>query len=294
MSAVKGKLKSEFEQELFTGWGLVEVVAINPSRSELDKLLGISERDEEAKEIEYLGENKETDKKQVRLNFVLKEKESGRIFYHNIYIIDDFKGNKDGTKDQYINSTLSTTWIDDVNNLPIWFTNFTDKNKNVRGDKTWRKAFVGEEELVTLLRSWLNLNYNDPETEVVIDIKKLLKGNTKELQELITSEYATPFVALFGVKTVEKTDNEGNSILKQYQSVYGKAFLQKKFIKFIENNKFPDEYNKKIWDKVLGDIKGEYGFKSSYTLGVLQKYNPELDVVAGNEPKIVSAEDASY
>ena len=95
---VKGQERKEstFVQELFTGFELVKVVAVNPTRRELDNILNITDRDKEAGEIEYVGETKEGDDK-VRLCFVL-QKQDGGIAYHNITVINKVRLNKDETK----------------------------------------------------------------------------------------------------------------------------------------------------------------------------------------------------
>ena len=51
---IKGTQKTEttFEKKFYTGFGEFEIVAICPTRAQLDKILGITEREEEPKEID--------------------------------------------------------------------------------------------------------------------------------------------------------------------------------------------------------------------------------------------------
>ena len=54
MNLQEKKETSISEQKLFTGFDFVKVVAVNPDRTALDKLLGITDREEPGKEIEYV------------------------------------------------------------------------------------------------------------------------------------------------------------------------------------------------------------------------------------------------
>ncbi|MEI6186926.1 MAG: hypothetical protein WCP46_00290 [Alphaproteobacteria bacterium] len=284
---IKGQERKEstFVQELFTGFELVKVIAVNPTRKELDSILDITDREKEADEIDYVGETKDGDAR-VRLCFVL-EKQDGSIAYHNISLIDKVRLNKDETKHQVINSTCSTSWSNDEGTFPEWFTNFTERKTNkLLGPKTWRKALVGEEELAVFLRTWQGrLDWNQPGTEVTIDTKRLFRGNYKEFRELVDSDYATSFVALFGVRNVEKTNDAGETEVKQYQSIWSKAFLGKEFYKGAISGSFSNDYQAKTFKKFKEGLDGEYGFKATYTLGKLVPYEPTADISATTATK---------
>lgn len=289
MSAVKGQLREEKDFSKYVGFALVSVVAVNPDREQLNALLG-KDGDENDKVIEYVGEDTEGNVKS-RVTFWLREEKTSKLFVHNINIIDKLKTNKAGDKQQYINSVGLTTWSDDEGNLQEWFTKFTEKDKTVIGDKSVRKAAVGEEELGIFLHAWLGkLNFNHPDTEVIIDKKKLFAGNYKELKELVGEDFTAPFVVLLGVRT-DKDDSS-----KQYQQVYSKGFLQGNFMKYINNNNsFPTEYAQKAWNKFVENVEGEYGFNAFHKLVPLTIYDRAEDIAAQeqNKPE-VTAENADY
>ena len=293
--AVKGKQKEqkEFVKELFVGFTSVKVVAVNPSRAELNKLLGREDSPDD-KEITYLGTDQEGNDR-LRLAFWLKDDKNNKFFVHSFNLTNKERKNKDGDKVQLVNQTCSTSWApylkkgenitDKVDESVIqdWFASFTTKEKEVLGPKKWRKALAGEEELVTLLRAWLGrLDFMDPETEVMVDTKKLFKENYKELRELISlnedGEFDaegidTPFVILLGVRT----DEDDNT--KKYQQVWPKSFLPNGFMKYINNgNKFPTEYAKKIWKKFMEEVTGDYGFDGYTELVPITEYDETKDI----------------
>jgi hypothetical protein len=294
----KKREQSDFVKELFVGFTTVKVVAVNPTRDELNKLLG-REGTSEDKEIVYTGNDQEGNDR-IRLTFWLQDTKTDKFFVHSFNLTNKERKNKDGDKVQLVNSTCSTTWAPyikkgdtmtdkvDESLIQDWFKNFTTKEKEVIGPKKWRKALAGEEELVTLLRSWLGrLDFMDTDTEVMVDTKKLFKENYKELRELIslneegefsTEGIDTPFVALLGVRT-DETDKT-----KKYQQVWSKAFLPMSFMKFINNgNKFSTDYAKKVWKKFSEEVEGDYGFDGFTKLVPLEEYNEAEDITSDDK-----------
>lgn len=296
--AVKGKQREqkEFVKELFVGFTTVKVVAVNPSRKELNQLLGKEESPED-KDIVYLGNDQEGNDR-LRLAFWLEDVKTGKLFVYSFNLTNKERKNKEGDKVQLVNSTCTTSWApyikkgetitDKVDESVIqdWFVNFTDKEKNVLGPKKWRKALAGEEELVVLIRGWLGrLNFMDVDTEVMVDTKKLFKENYKELRELISLDengefskegFDTPFVPLLGVRTDEDDST------KKYQQIWNKAFLPAGFMKYINNgNKFPTDYAKKVWKKFKDEVEDkDYGFDGFTKLVPLEPYNEAEDIAS--------------
>lgn len=270
---VKGNTRkiSEGNNTKYIGLTLVEVKAVNPTKKELNALLG-KEDSEDDKPIEYLGQDQEGNDR-LRLSFWLFDKKLDSYFPYSFNLTKKERVSKDGSKNQYINSVCITAWTDEESNLQPWFTSFLDKDKNEIGDKKYRKALSGEEELGILLRAWLGkLDWNDKDTEVIIDTKKLFKEDYDEVRALIDGDYSTPFVALLGVRTDEA------DVTKQYQQVFGKAFLPAKFMEYINKNfKFPTDYSKKAWKKFEDTTIGEYGFNAFHELEVLKEYNSDED-----------------
>lgn len=328
--AVKGKQKTqtEFTKELFVGFTAVKVIAVNPTREELNKILG-KEDSPEDKPITYAGNDQEGNDR-MRILFVLQDEKTDKIFFHSFNLTNKVRKNKDGDKCQIVNSTCSTSWAplipklnkkgqpevddegkqvytDNVNAEVIqdWFLNFTSKEKDgekqILGQKKWRPALSGEEELVTLLRSWLGrLDFMDPETEVFVDTDKLFKENFKELRELISLDEEgkftaggldTPFTVLLGVRTDEEDST------KKYQQIWGKAFLPAGFMKYINNGmKFPTDYSKKIFKKFKEEVEGEYGFNGYTELAPIAEYDESKDIAGSTTTgkEIPAPTDSSY
>lgn len=282
---VKGNQRAEIgENKKYVGFTSVEVRAINPTREELNTLLGRTPSDDD-KEIEYLSEDQEGNKR-VRLAFWLYSEKLDKFFSYSFNITNKERTNKDGDKNQYVNSVCATSWTDDPSNLPNWFTHFIDRKTNEElGEKEFRKALLGEEELATLLRTWLGrMSWSDPDSGVLIDTEPLFDGDVSELRDLIGGNYDTPFIPLLGVRTDE------NDSSKQYQSVYGKGFLPNSMMKYIQNGfKFGSDkngqYSKKIYDKFEEDVEGEYGFNSYFELVPATEYDASKDVATSRNTK---------
>lgn len=291
----KQREQKEFVRELFVGFTSVKVAAFNPTREELNTLLGREPKDED-KPLEYLGQDTDGNQR-LRVSFWLLDEVKNRFIPYSFNITNKERKNKDGDKVQLINATCSTTWApyvegtDEPNEELIqdWFCNFVNKEKEVLGKKKWRKALAGEEELGTLLRAWLGkINFNDVDTEVLIDMKALFKGNYSEISDLINSDYSTSFVSLLGVRT------DVDEPTKKYQQVWGKAFLPNGFLPYIQKGlKFPSDYSKNIWKKFEEGVSGEYGFDSYHELCPIKEYDETTDPAAGSR-KVSDPKTSDY
>lgn len=290
MSGIGGKKREQqqFDNQLFVGLAEVEVIAINPNTEEYKELLGIELKDE-SKAAEYIGESKDGNVT-VRVDVWVKRKmkenktKNDKITF---FLEDKVRENKDGTKTQYINNVGVCSWADDPNNLPEWF-----------AARDYRAACNGEEDFYNLLRNWLAFDYKDAETLLSIEWKKVMKNDFRELKQFINSDYATKFVALYTVKSVDK-DGE----VKEYQSIYNKAFLPSYSLKnfrlvdyskedVIESLKKKKPKDLKPHERFVLNVKGEYGTKDSFILKDIKEYNPDDFLVASNSP--IQEDDPSY
>lgn len=286
---VKGNQKVEKEgtgsgatNDKYVGFTLVKVAAVNPTRAQLNKLLGKEDSDNDV-EIVYTGEDKEG-RRRSRLSFWMLDEKIGKYFIHSFNVTEKERISNDGKKYQFINNVATTSWSDVEANLSKMFTEFQDKEKKKIGDKKWRKAFLGEDELAILLRVWLGqLNFYHPDADVSIDMENIFDGDFTELQNLVDSGYDKPFVILTGVQTDENDPN------KQYQKVWNKGFLPGNFMPFIENGmKGASSWISKTFAKFEEDVTGQYGFTSFYTLEPLSEYNKALDVAASDTTRAAS------
>jgi len=291
MSTIGGQ-RRETTTEFTRKVGLFEanVIAINPTVEEFKTKLGI-ELKEDSKAAEYLGTNKESGNTFLRIDVWLKEVKDPLMqpFKVSFFVEDKVRENKDGTKKQYINTIGNCAWAADPNDLPDWF-----------AAREYREANVGEEELYEFIRVWLSeLDYRHADTSLMVEWKKLMKGNTKDLKDQIDGEWCKSLVALATVITREK-DGE----VKEYQNVYNKGFLSPYSLR---NFKLIDYSNKKVLTELQAkkskDLKpherfvlkvtGEYGCKDFYILRDIQDYTSEDNLVASNDTKI-DDEDGDY
>jgi hypothetical protein len=169
---------------------------------------------------------------------------------------------------------------------------------------SYHKARVGEVDLVEFLNSWLQIDRSKP-FSLEVDWSKLMRGNVRELTDLMTTDLPQPVIFLAGVRVVDG-EKEGDPV-KEYQSVYNRRFLpgyqmknfraanfysgnleemRKKYAKDKKNFKPTERYAIEVTDK-------EYGFKDFFgELGPLRKYNKEENVAASD--KVIADEDSSY
>ena len=291
MSTIGGKKRESTQLPEFTkkvGLFEAKVIAVNPTAEEYKDILGM-ELKEDSKAIEYLGESRDGNKT-VRIDFWLEEIKNKDKFKVSFFLENKFRDNKEGTKNQYINSVGTTTWAQDENDLQAWFTG-----------RDYRKAFVGEEELYEFMKTWLgNLDYKDKETTLQLDFKKLLNGNVRDIKLQIDGEWSTNVVALATIVTKEK-DGE----TKEYQGIYNKMFLpsyaMKQFrnVDYSKNPQLVASIVKKsskdckgIHEKFINKVAGEYGCKDFYILKELKEYNAEDNLVASDA--VISDDGADF
>ena len=277
MSKIGGEIREQ-KQDYAKKVGLFEanVIAINPTLEEYKTVLDI-ELKEDSKAVEYLGESRDGNTT-LRMDFWLEEVKNKEKFKVTFFLENKVRENKDGTKKQYINTSGTTSWASDENDLPEWFTK-----------REYREAHVGEEELYNFLRTWLSkIDYSKESGVLEVEWKKLMRGNVRELTEQIDGAYCASVVSLATVICKEK-DGE----VKEYQGVFNKAFMPAyclRSFKLVDYNSSEVQQtlrNKKPRDlkaheKFVVAVTGEYGCKDYYVLRDLQEYNPNENFAASN------------
>jgi hypothetical protein len=267
------------EKTLYVGTGLVTPLIFNPSRSELDKVLGI-ERDadyEEKPEFEYVKEDyemKQKDKegneidsiycKRLTVTCWVKENKTEEIFPMNftLYDVDDVSSTG---KIKFVTQHGKSTYVDSAENLPSWFTQTPGKKKFTL---SYRPAKKGEASLLEFLAAWTNISPFDIESSLFLDNeKKFWNGDTKELNNLIADFDDSSVMVNFGVR-IKEEETEDGSVTKEYQAISTKAFCQSSFMKFFRN------YANKNWEGLIKetgnydvfDTKAKIGDTSMYSL----------------------------
>lgn len=260
--ALKGKEKEQKNYSKFTGMFTAFVVAVNPTKDELGKLLNTTVE----KEIEYTDSNSENGAKKLTLSFWLKEEQNGNLFNVRFGLEDTVVESKTGKK-QFINSIGSTSYAEDESKVPDF----------IKGNgRDIRPAKKGEELLYKFLRNWLsNLNYEDESTELSLNWKNLISGKTNELRDAIANFSTQTICALATIRTAD----DG----KEYQAVYSYEFLPNYAIDCFngkKNYKSVDKFIEKVTDP-------EYGCKDFYELKPIAEYDPAKNVVNTTNSPVV-------
>jgi hypothetical protein len=266
--ALTGKVKeSRGNFSKYVGLFTANVVAVNPSKDELGKLLNATIE----KDLEYTGVNDQTGAKKLTLSFWLKEEQNGNLFNVRFNIEDTVVESKTG-KTQFINSIGTTSYAEDKSKVPDFLT---------QNGRDVRPAKKGEELLYKFLRAWLsNLNYEDESTELSMNWKQLISGKTNEIREAIDNFKSQTVCCLATVRTAD----DG----KEYQAVYSYEFLPSYAMdcftgKSNKTYKAVDRFIQKVTD-------AEYGCKDFYELKPLAEYDPQRNVVNSTNSPIIRGE----
>lgn len=239
MSGIKGNNSNEVvlkSIDQLTGLANLRVVAINPNKAELEKLLGLEEGKIE-KEPQYIGLDLNNDgilKNKIAFHLEGKVLATQKDFTKKEvllktrveFIVADRERVSTTGKKQLINLYGAASWNtqDQVesNDKMKWF------NK-----PPFHNALEGEEILLVFLRNWLNLGGDDACN--LADVHKVMAGDVTELRGYMKA-YPTNEVTVY-LDVTEKND-------KYYQNVYNKAFSRPtaKSPETIFANAFKEQY----------------------------------------------------
>ena len=260
-----------------------KVIAINPNEREYKDILGI-ELKEDSNATNYYDDVK----KKLRVNVWLQDVNSDFKTNATFWLEHGEKENKDATKKQYINSIGVCSWASSPDLLPVWFLK-----------RDYRIAHIGEEEFLGFVRIWLGgLDFSDLSTEIMLDWKKVMSCDLKDLKEQIDGEFTQTVGALATVKTVDKEDGP-----KSYQNIFIKSFFPGYSIKSMRvvdyNNPdvvrgltFRKSAELKMHERFVVNVTGEYGCKDYYTFKELHDYDPDSNLVESD--KVIAADSADF
>lgn len=276
IGGVKRENTGEGEFKKYVGLFEAKVIAVNPTVEQFKDVLGI-ELKEDSKAAEYLGESKDGNT-YLRVDIWVEEVKNAHKFKVSFFLEDRERENKDGTKKQYINNIGNCAWADDPNNLPEWF---------VKRD--YRIAYSGEEDLYTFLRTWLSeLDYRHVDTALMLEWKKLMKGNVKDIKDQINGEWCGNVGLMATIITRVKEEET-----VEYQNIYNKGFLSPYSLKsfrlvdysspkIIEGLKAKKSKDLKPHERFVLTTTGEYGCKDYYTFKELAEYDSSDNLVASD------------
>lgn len=227
-----GKKAEETEEigfKRYIGIAPVSVVALNPTKQELETLYG-----HEMKEPEYKVEGERngyilefhvrtiSDWKNIGIDAI------GRIRF---FVSNDILKSKDGLKVRVIDKYGETTWVTEEQYKA------GQKPDTSRVIPPYRPAHRGEQELYQFLKCWLNIGNGQDSTkwdrdarkwlpnspdilkqcEIELDWEKVVSGNIKEIQNLIPKCKDYLLKTCWGIRTYEG---------KHYQDICNTTFLK--------------------------------------------------------------------
>jgi hypothetical protein len=222
---------TEYTKKLFTGLGVLKILAVNPTHKELAALLDIDI--EKVKEPNYTQENS------MRLDFWYKNHESVTLPLFgkfSIFISNEPRISQSG-KHQYIDANSRTCWADSISDLSERNSRLHEMNR--MDLTTVRAACRGEEDLYQLMKAYGNIDISSGPF-MLDDYSAICKGKFTELRDFFEhfNKREGGVKVLMGVK-------DG-----QYQDVLNLLFLS---------------VHAKISDYVRNKItNSEYGYKHYY------------------------------
>lgn len=241
--------------------GLAEykVLAVNPTRQELNKLLGKEDSDEDH-DIEYLGTNKENGNTTMRLTFWLQDVKTGFKTPITFFLENTDDVSQTG-KLRYVNAVGASSYMDAEDNLQDWF----------KKAMTYRVAKKGECELMEFMRNWmtgieLNVDKGGNRNNILLEMSKLFRGNPTEMKDIANSEFAGTVVCLATIKSKQTEDGT-----KNYQNVYNRRFLPGNCIRYFTAKK-GNKPAPRFVQKFVDEISGEYGPKDYFVVEELRDY----------------------
>ena len=221
------------EFKRYIGVAPVRVLAVNPTKSEQEKLYNTTLD----KDPEYVGNVNVNGKdvQNVRISFVVKtdEEKCGIDMTTNItfFLQNAPRMGSQSGKYQIIDKYGRTAWATEedikAKQIPVY-----SNGKPANIDADYRQAYVGEEELTNFIKNYLNIpnvqKYVDGEWKLVDNpsecearldkIADYFKGNFAELKSIISLQPNNKIKVMFGVRTSE----DG----KEYQAVYTRMTLK--------------------------------------------------------------------
>lgn len=231
MAIKVGKESVEGVFKLYKGVAAFNIVAVNPTKKELEELQG-RELD---KDPEYKGKT-DDGIDTMRVVFYAKTNPEAKV-NNGIELLLPISFML--TKSTRVGQTSGKIQVIDKYGRTAWATKEELSSKTVPQyangpaniDKNYRAIYQGEEQLVNFLIQWLNIpnpaDYKDgkwvmkanPEdSEVDLNMEALFKGDVTELKDLIKLAPNFLVKAAVGIRTTD----EG----KQYQAVFTRMFVK--------------------------------------------------------------------
>jgi len=253
--------RKKFEKKLYTGIAECNVVGINMSKEQMQALGWKVEKDPE-----YIDTAKDgTDT--VTISIILKETTTGTYLPLRFTIWDKVRGKSKSETYQYLNNLGWEAWAKSEDEL-----------KSTFASRPYRLAKEGESAFYNFMRKWLCLKGDDAELE--FNLNKLLRGNFRELHDVVSTFSEQKVVVLATINSYEK-----NSQPHQVQNVCNLDFLPAEIFGNPTVNYFkPGVKAPKDIEWFTKNItKEKFGCKDFYKLEPFQKYVPSNNSVKTQE-----------
>lgn len=222
----------EFVAKRYIGVAPVYVLAVNPTKKEMESIYNTTIEDEP----NYLGqaEDKEGNKvDNVRIDFIIKT-DANKVGEEVIskltfFLQKGYRYNGDKTKVQIIDKYGRTAWVTTEQAKNHEIPMYSNGPANI--DKDYRPCVIGEEALINVLKTYLGIQNvmkyvngtwemkeNPEDYEAKLEhIQDYFKGDFSELKSLVALMPENKIKVMFGVRTA----NDG----KQYQTTYSNMVL---------------------------------------------------------------------
>ncbi len=239
---------------LYVGIAPMSVVAVNPTKAELEGL-GVKFKAEPEYNDVTIGENVYN-----KITFWVKHVGPDFTTKFDILMQPNHRMNKNGDKYMYTNNRAQISWSDtDPSTKYDWY----------NGEGV-RKAYVGEDTLLSFIKAWANVsNSGDCYLE---SIDQIAKGDVAELKQLVVALADNKVRLLLGVKD------------EKYQNVYTKHF-----------GRLKPQRN----DLFIKELNGDYGaFNAEYNADLtLRRWEPAIlapDTETASETATAETDDAPW
>lgn len=266
--AVETKETTEIKR--YIGIAPVQILAINPTKTELESIYNTTLE----KEPEYLGSMERNGKNvpHIRIDFIVRtnpDKSNGidMTTKMSFFVRKAFMTNRDNTKVKVVDKYGRTAWVtqDEFKNKLIPQYN----NGPARIDNAYRALYMGEEELLNFVKNYLGINdvdeyvdgtwrmrANPQDYEAGFnDMEKWFGGDVSEIKSAIAMMPNNYVKVLFGVRHTD----EG----REYQDVFNRVTM-----------KYNARKNTPI-EKALNEAKDNGAYPNTdFEICELKEYNP--------------------
>lgn len=229
MAFAAGKETKEFNFSRYIGVAPVQVLAVNPTKAELDKIYG---RDMKEPVYTRVANRDGVTVPMATVSFIVKpDAKTGidAILQVNFNLYEEFRTGKESGKIQVIDEYGRTAWVTQeqlkTKEIPMY------ANGPAKISKNYRPVIVGEEALLDFIKSWLGIpnidvynqntgswvvNANPKDCEAYFaNPRAFFKGDFSEVKSITSNNLIK---VLFGVQT----GSDG----RMYQTVFTEKFAK--------------------------------------------------------------------